>query len=171
MLTVYPTEQSRGILRFENRDYPCALGLSGVKRAKHEGDGATPIGKFLLQRALYRADRMPAPVSGLPVRVLTSDDGWCDDPHHGDYNRPVTLPFKGSHEMLWRADSLYDVIIVIGHNDDPPRAALGSAIFIHCATADYAPTQGCVALARETLIDLLPRLTPDTALDIRERQS
>jgi L,D-peptidoglycan transpeptidase YkuD (ErfK/YbiS/YcfS/YnhG family) len=72
---------------------------------------------------------------------------------------------------MWRTDNLYDVVIVIGHNDDPPRTALGSAIFIHCATSDYAPTEGCVALARETLVELLPRLRPDTALQVLARQA
>ena len=90
----------------------------------------------------------PEPASGLPVRALAPDDGWCDDPAHGDYNRPVKLPFAASHEVLWRDDHLYDVIVVVGHNDEPPRAGLGSAIFIHCATADYAPTEGCIALDR-----------------------
>lgn len=170
MLSVYPTEQSRGLLRFENQEYPCAIGLNGIQQEKREGDGATPIGEFLLRRVFYRPDRLPLPTSGLPLRALTPDDGWCDDPHHRDYNRLVGLPFGASHETLWRADNLYDVIIVIGHNDDPPRAPLGSAIFLHCATADYAPTQGCIALARDTLIELLPRLTPSMALQVTEPQ-
>ncbi|NKB49322.1 MAG: L,D-transpeptidase family protein [Alphaproteobacteria bacterium] len=168
MLSVHPTARSRGLLRFEGDEYPCALGRSGVLAKKREGDGATPVGSFKLRRVFYRADRLALPQSGLPLRALTERDGWCDDPAHGDYNRLVALPFAASHEALWRDDRLYDVIIVIGHNDDPPRALLGSAIFIHCASDDYAPTEGCVALARETLIDLAPRLTPDMALQISE---
>lgn len=166
MLTVYPIERSRGMLRLDERDYPCALGRSGIKPAKREGDGATPVGTFPLRQAFYRADRLPHPASGLPVRALTSTDGWCDDPAHGDYNRLVALPFDGSHENLWRQDNLYDVVIVVGHNDAPPHPGLGSAIFIHCATVDFAPTEGCIALDRSTLIDLLPQLTPDMALNI-----
>ena len=170
MLTVYPTERSRGVLRFEGRDYTCALGRIGVKTAKREGDGATPVGAFPLRRVLYRPDRLTHPASGLPVRALTHDDGWCDAPAHSDYNRLIKLPFDASHETLWRDDSLYDVIVVVGHNDDPPRPGVGSAIFIHCATADYAPTQGCVALDLRTLIELLPRFTPDTVLRVIETQ-
>ena len=168
MLTVYPTEPSRGILRFEGHDYTCALGRSGIRTVKREGDGATPAGEFPLRRVFYRADRLAEPASGLPVRALAPDDGWCDDPAHGDYNRPVKLPFAASHEVLWRDDHLYDVIVVVGHNDDPPRAGLGSAIFIHCATADYAPTEGCIALDRPALTALLPRLTPDIVLRVLE---
>jgi len=171
MLTVYPTERNRGILRFEDGEYPCALGRGGVQGAKREGDGATPVGTFFLRQVFYRPDRLPQPASGLPVSALTRDDGWCDDPGHSDYNRLVKLPFEASHENMWREDNLYDVVVVVGHNDDPPEPGRGSAIFIHCAAADYAPTLGCVALARETLLGLLPRLTPDLALHITEPPS
>ena len=170
MLTVYPLERSRGILRFEDREYPCALGCNDVQNTKREGDGATPAGIFFLRQVFYRADRLPPPTSGLPVRVPGPNDGWCDDPGHRDYNRFVRLPFEASHEALWREDNLYDVIVVVGHNDDPPHPGLGSAIFIHCATKDFAPTQGCVVLAREALVELLPRLAPDIALHIMEAQ-
>jgi len=166
MLTVYPIARSRGILRFEDREYPCALGRGGVQGTKREGDGATPIGTFFLRQVFYRPDRLPQPASGLPVRALNRDDGWCDDPGHSDYNRLVGLPFQASHENLWREDNLYDVIVVLGHNDDPPKPGLGSAIFIHCAADDFAPTEGCVALAREALVELLPRLTQDMALRV-----
>ena len=166
MLTVYPTARSRGILRFEEGEYPCALGRGGTRGAKREGDGATPIGTFFLRQAFYRPDRLAPPASGLSVRALTRGDGWCDDPGHSEYNRLIRLPFGASHENLWRADNLYDVVVVVGHNDDPPEPGLGSAIFLHCATADFAPTEGCIALARETLIGLLPRLMPDTALRV-----
>ena len=171
MLTVYPTERSRGILRFEDGEYPCALGRGGVQTAKREGDGVTPVGAFLLRQVFYRPDRLSLPASGLPIRALARDDGWCDDPAHSDYNRLVKLPFEASHENMWREDNLYDVVVVIGHNDDPPRSGFGSAIFVHCATADYRSTLGCVALARETLIGLLPRLTPGLALRIMTSQS
>ncbi|MCZ6862504.1 MAG: L,D-transpeptidase family protein [Alphaproteobacteria bacterium] len=170
MLTVYPLERSRGILRFEDREYPCALGCNDVRSTKREGDGVTPAGIFSLRQVFYRPDRLPPPTSGLPVRALGPNDGWCDDPGHRDYNRFVRLPFEASHEALWREDNLYDVIVIVGHNDDPPHPGLGSAIFIHCATQDFAPTQGCVVLARETLVELLPRLAPDIALHIMEAQ-
>ncbi|MGH6961618.1 MAG: L,D-transpeptidase family protein, partial [Dongiaceae bacterium] len=81
-------------------------------------------------------------------------------------NRPVQLPYAGRHEELWRADTLYDVIVVIGHNDAPVMAGMGSAIFMHLASADYRPTQGCVALARQDLLAVLAGAGPDTVLEI-----
>lgn len=129
----------------------CALGKSGVRAAKREGDGATPSGIFVMQRLLYRPDRGVAPVSRLPMAPIATDDGWCDDPADAAYNRPVKLPFRARAERLWRADRLYDLVVVLGYNDDPAVAGAGSAIFLHVAAADYAPTEGCVALAPEDL--------------------
>ena len=42
---------------------PCALGRSGTKQSKHEGDGATPAGSFGLVAVLYRPDRGPRPLT------------------------------------------------------------------------------------------------------------
>ena len=48
-----------------------------------------------------------------------------------DYNQQILLQFAGSHEELWRNDSLYDLIVVIGYNDAPALPGAGSAIFLH----------------------------------------
>ena len=137
------------------RSVPCALGRAGLASHKREGDGATPIGRFPLRRVLYRADRVILPDLSLPTAIINPGDGWCDDPTSPDYNRQVRLPITASHEHLWRLDSLYDIIVVLGHNDDPPIAGAGSAIFLHVASADYRPTEGCVAVTRDDLMDLL----------------
>jgi L,D-peptidoglycan transpeptidase YkuD (ErfK/YbiS/YcfS/YnhG family) len=78
----------------------------------------------------------------------------------------VRLPHAARHEELWRADALYDVVVVIGHNDAPVVAGMGSAIFMHFASADYQPTAGCVALARRDLLEVLAGVGPDTFLEI-----
>jgi len=129
----------------------CALGKGGVRTAKHEGDGATPIGAFAMRRLLYRADRGAVPKTALPVAPIARNDGWCDDPADAAYNQPVKLPYRARAEHLWRADRLYDLVVVLGYNDDPVIAGAGSAIFLHIAAADYTPTQGCIALASEDL--------------------
>jgi L,D-peptidoglycan transpeptidase YkuD (ErfK/YbiS/YcfS/YnhG family) len=119
-----------------------------------------------MRRVLYRPDRLSAPTTPLPVAPLTPNDGWCDDPADPLYNKPVQLPYTGRHEELWRVDDLYDVIVVIGHNDAPVVAGMGSAVFMHLASADYRPTQGCVALARQDLLDILAGARPDTVMEI-----
>ncbi|MBF0305605.1 MAG: L,D-transpeptidase family protein [Alphaproteobacteria bacterium] len=153
-----------GVLRFDGRSFHCALGRGGVSADKREGDGATPLGRFPLRRALWRPDRMAAPVTGLAVLPLSPDDGWCDDPAHPDYNRPVRLPHPARCEALWREDGVYDVIVVVGHNDDPPVAGLGSAIFMHVARPGRPPTEGCVALDLPDLLALLTLCRPGDSL-------
>lgn len=144
-----------GFLTWQTRRVRCALGRGGVRADKREGDGATPAGAFPLRRLLYRADRLERPVTGLSIKAIHADDGWCDDAKDPAYNRPVRLPFAASHEKLWRDDALYDLVAVIGHNDDPPVPERGSAIFLHIAKPDWGPTEGCVALTRDDLLRLL----------------
>ena len=129
---------------------------------KREGDHATPAGRFALRRLYYRADRHPAPNTGLPVSGIAEEDGWCDAPDDPNYNQPVRLPYAASAERMWRADALYDYVVVIGYNDAPPVAGKGSAIFLHVAAPDYAGTEGCVALAMDDLVTVLAALGPDS---------
>ncbi|MCC7166110.1 MAG: L,D-transpeptidase family protein [Rhodospirillales bacterium] len=145
----------------------CALGRSGVSLAKREGDGATPVGRFLLREIFYRPDRLARPHSALLIRALEPDMGWCDEPSDPGYNRLVRLPYDGRCETMWRDDGLYDLLVVLGHNDDPPQPDLGSAIFLHVAGPDFGPTEGCVALALPDLQALVARLEPGSAITIQ----
>ena len=104
--------------------------------------------------------------TGLPVAAISAQDGWCDDPDDPAYNRPVVLPYPARHERMWRSDHLYDLVCVLAHNDDPPRPGLGSAIFLHLAQPDYAPTEGCIALSRPDLETLLAEAAPGSALAV-----
>ena len=144
----------------------CAIGPGGIARKQAEGDGITPIGTFPIRRALYRADRLARPQTALPLSEIAPDDGWCDAPGDAAYNRPVKLPHPASAEQLWREDHLYDIIVVLGFNDDPVVAGKGSAIFLHLAKADYASTQGCVALALPDMLAALAQLKPGDCVEI-----
>jgi len=136
-------------------DAPCALGRGGVAKKSGEGDGITPLGRFPLRRVFYRPDRLEKPATGLNVVALEEHHGWCDDPLDAAYNTLVSRPFAARHETLWRDDALYDVIVELGYNDQPVIAGKGSAIFMHIAKPDYAPTEGCVALKKADLLGLL----------------
>ena len=155
-----------GWLTVLGRRFPCALGRSGVRAGKQEGDGATPAGRFALRAVYYRPDRRTAPRTGLPLAPLAPDWGWCDDPAHPDYNRRILLPHPARHERLWREDGLYDVLAVIGYNDTPVIEGKGSAIFLHVARPNLAPTEGCVALALGDLLAVLALAGPGDAIAI-----
>jgi L,D-peptidoglycan transpeptidase YkuD (ErfK/YbiS/YcfS/YnhG family) len=120
-----------------------------------------------MRRLLYRADRLNAPETALDCAVIAPEDGWCDDPGDAAYNRPVRLPYPASHEKMTRDDHLYDVVVVLGHNDDPVVPGAGSAIFLHVARDDYGPTEGCVALALPDLLALLREAAPGSAVEVR----
>ncbi len=155
-----------GVLIWRGRRVRCALGRGGLSADKREGDGATPEGCFPLRRVMYRADRVDRPRTALPVGELRADDGWCDDPEDARYNRLIRLPSASGHEILWREDEIYDVVVVLGFNDDPVVAGRGSAIFLHVATPGYAPTGGCVAVALPDLLSLLGDCDENTRLCI-----
>jgi L,D-peptidoglycan transpeptidase YkuD (ErfK/YbiS/YcfS/YnhG family) len=144
-----------GWLTVRNQRFRASLGRAGVAEHKLEGDGATPAGLLPLRRVLYRLDRLPAPDCAVPIEPIGEADGWCDDPLHRDYNRPVRLPHEARCEELWRPDVLYDVVAVLGWNDSPVERGRGSAIFLHVARPDYGPTEGCVALALPDLLWVL----------------
>lgn len=165
------TAFSDGMLAMGAREVKCALGPAGVVAAslKREGDGATPEGVWPIRRVLYRPDRGGPPATLLPLEPIAETDGWCDASDDPAYNQPVTLPYPASAEHMWREDGLYDVCVILGHNDDPPVPGMGSAIFLHCAHPDYRPTQGCVALDRADLEGLLAMARPGDALAVVHR--
>lgn len=146
---------------------PCAIGQGGISHNKREGDHATPAGAFRLLCGCFRPDRGARPSWRLPSRALKPADGWCDDPENACYNRRVALPFRARHEKLWREDHLYDLVIVLDYNLWPRRKYRGSAIFLHCASPDFAATGGCIALSPSDLGRLLPRLAHDAVLTVR----
>ncbi|MDB5440590.1 MAG: hypothetical protein JWM33_3017 [Caulobacteraceae bacterium] len=153
----------------DGRVVRAALGKGGVKPAaeKREGDGASPIGVWPIRRVLYRPDKGGVPMTHLPLKAIAANDGWCDAPADSNYNRPVTLPYPASAETMWRADDLYDLVVVLGHNDEPVVPGAGSAIFLHLAKPDYSPTEGCVAVARGDLLALLALARPGDFIEIR----
>ena len=159
--------QSDGTVRWGDTIQRCALGRTGILADKWEGDGGTPVGSFALRQVYYRPDRENCPITALPVSAITPQMGWCDEPTHADYNRLVDLPHPASCETLWREDGIYDLLVVLGHNDQPVVPHRGSAIFLHLIRPDYSPTQGCVALDRNDLLSLLAQAKPGDHMVIK----
>ncbi len=162
-----PGTRTRGILRAGPLIVRVALGRSGIRANKWEGDGATPRGMFRPRRLWWRADRMPPPRTLLPVRRIRPDDAWSEDPADRLYNRPFRRKDGEAGDRLLREDHLYDLIVEIDHNARPRVRRRGSAVFIHVARPGFRPTAGCVALDITALRRLLARLGPRTRIDIR----
>lgn len=157
---------TKGWLTAGQRSFPCALGRSGIVSTKREGDGATPRGRFRFEEARFRNDRIARPQAAVSLKALRTDDGWCDAPTDRNYNRPVQHPYPASAERMWRADGLYDLVLILDYNRRPRRRHAGSAIFMHVAGDGLAPTEGCIALRRHDLLRLLPQIDRKTRLVI-----
>lgn len=156
-------------LIFNNKEYRCASGSGGIKTDKIEGDKATPIGNFGLRYIFYRPDKFKIPPSNkITCQELRKNDGWCDDPNSPKYNTYVQLPYPAGHEQLWRDDEIYDIIIITTHNSNPVIPNNGSAIFIHIARENYVSTEGCIALNKQDLLEILTTATPGSKLVIPE---
>ena len=159
-------DSSLGWATLGEKRWRCVVGAGGLREDKVEGDGATPVGEYPLRRLYFRNDRLVLPKVCLPARAIGEHDGWCDDPRSPAYNRLVRIPNEWSHEKMWREDGLYDLVVVVGYNDDPPEGEWGSAIFLHIARADMSPTRGCIAFARDDLLELVTLIGPETRLRI-----
>jgi L,D-peptidoglycan transpeptidase YkuD (ErfK/YbiS/YcfS/YnhG family) len=161
-----PGDRAQGWLAIGALRIPVALGRSGIRANKLEGDGGTPRGRFRLVRVWWRPDRGPRPRSLLPFHRIGRCDAWCEEPADRRYNRPVRLCAGAGGDRLWRDDNLYDLIMEIDHNTRPRIARRGSAVFVHIARLGLRPTAGCVALPAARLRWLLAHVGPNTRITI-----
>ena len=159
-----PGDRSKGLLNVGGIVLPCALGKGGISSRKREGDGATPLGSLRVLWGYFRPGRGALPPTRLPLLPAFGTLGWCDAPGDRNYNRPVRLPYPASHETMQRGDRLYDVVLVLDWNMRPAIRGRGSAVFLHLARPGYRPTEGCIAVAPETMRWLLPRIGPQTVV-------
>jgi L,D-peptidoglycan transpeptidase YkuD (ErfK/YbiS/YcfS/YnhG family) len=151
-------QRARGWLVAGPLRIACALGPAGITHDKREGDGATPAGRFRLLWGYYRADRRRPPAGGVRLEPLRRDQGWCENPASGRYNRPVRLPARDCTDRMRRDDALYDLVFVLDHNFTRRCKGRGSAIFFHLARPGLTPTAGCVAISAADMRKLAPRL-------------
>ena len=158
--------RTRGWLTSGTMQIPVAVGRSGIRADKREGDGATPRGRFHPVRVWWRPDRGRRPRTFLPLRRIGRADAWCENPADRRYNRPIRLADGQAGDRLWRADHLYDLVIELDHNVRPRIARRGSAIFVHVARPGLGPTAGCVALPAASLRRLLARISRKTRITI-----
>ena len=132
-------------LTYNNYKAKCAVGKRGINLKKREGDLITPKGEFKIKFILYRKDRVKVR-SKIKKIIIKKNMGWCDDPKTKYYNRLIKLPFKFTHEKLYKKKIytiLYQFLILIWIPKNK-----GSAIFIHVAKGNYKKTEGYVAIKK-----------------------
>ena len=162
-----PGNPARGLLHTGLLTLPCALGRGGIGFVKREGDGATPRATMTVLDGFFRESRWPRGWRAPWLSVLPAGVGWCDEPRHPAYNRPVALPFAASHETMSRDDELYDCVLVLDWNIRTRARHRGSAIFLHIAKPGFQPTQGCIAVAPRDMSRLLRIIRPGDRITVR----
>jgi L,D-peptidoglycan transpeptidase YkuD (ErfK/YbiS/YcfS/YnhG family) len=155
-----------GYLNYKNFKFQCALGRNGIGQKKKEGDLVTPEGKYKLIKIYYRPDRIRKINSPLKKIKIKKNMGWCDDINSKYYNKQIKINKKISHEKLYRKDNVYDILVVLNYNLNPIIKGKGSAIFMHIAKKNYSKTQGCIALKKSELLNLVSKIKKNTQIKI-----
>jgi L,D-peptidoglycan transpeptidase YkuD (ErfK/YbiS/YcfS/YnhG family) len=153
--------------------YAARVGRNGIRRARREGDGTTPIGTFPMGRTMYGTE--PNPGVRLRYVRLRCGDWWVEDPRSRAYNtfqrvgcgrRP---PFRITTPDMAASPRAYPFLAVVDFNMRPTVPGRGSGIFLHAQTG--GPTNGCVSLSRPELRRVLrwldPAARPHIAIDTR----
>lgn len=137
---------------------PARVGRSGFKTDRHEGDGSSPAGKFLMR---YAFGSRANPGVHIGWKALVPYSCWSGE--RADYNRWVHRVCTSRDENLWASRAVaYRYAAVIGFNDSPVVWGKGSGIFLH-ETLNRA-TAGCVALSEANLVATLRWMTPGTKI-------
>ena len=130
-------------LTFNNYKAKCAIGKRGIGYKKKEGDLITPKGRYKIKYILYRKDRVKKIYSKIKKIAI---------------------------ENLYKKENIYDIVIVLNYNMNPIIRNKGSAIFIHVARKNYQKTEGCVAIKKKHLIQIIKELKRNTKVKIENRK-
>ena len=153
-------------LFINNYKVKCAIGKRGIHVKKKEGDYVTPKGMFKITTIMYRKDRISELKTNINTLSIQKKMGWCNDPRSNHYNKMIKFPFNFSAERLYRHDNVYDILCVLNFNSNPVRKNKGSAIFIHIAKKNYKDTEGCIAINKKDMKNIIKLINKKTIVYI-----
>ena len=166
-ITCERKNKHEGSLLYNNKKIKCLFGFSGIGVKQREGDGITPKGVYSFTNVFYRADRTTILKTNINKRKILRNSGWSTDNADRNYNNFITKPYRFIHEDLYRKDDCYDLILTINYNYPNPKKNKGSAIFLHCLEKNRSYTQGCIAIRKRNLLELIKIITASTRLLIK----
>ena len=94
---------------------------------------------------------------------------WCDDPSSKKYNKLVILPFKFSHEKLYKKENIYDIILVLNYNTNPIKKTKVVQYLFMCKK-NYKKTEGCIALKKNHILNIIKKINSKTKIVIESRR-
>ena len=143
----------------EKKKFICYVGKNGIGLKKREGDKITPKGRYKLIKIFYKKRQLNEIRTKIPKIEIKKNFAWCTDSNNKSYNSLINKPIGCEYEDLFRADDLYDIIIVLDFNYTSPIKYKGSAIFLHCSENETKFTEGCIAMKKKDLLKLIPHIT------------
>ncbi len=133
----------------------CGYGKNGLVLAEERimGSKTTPIGAFPLTLAFGTGEN---PGTDMTWRRITEASYWSEveDESFNTWVESET-PVPGEHLIDYYQ---YKYAVNIGFNLEDIVYSRGSAIFLHCKSADHWYTAGCVSLTEEDMLALLRML-------------
>ena len=150
----------------EKKKFICFVGKNGIGLKKREGDRITPKGRYKLIKIFHKKRELNKIKTKIPEIEIKKNFAWCTDPNNRCYNSLVSKPIGCEYEDLFRIDNLYDIVIVLNFNYISPMKYKGSAIFLHCSEKKTKFTEGCIAMEKRDLLELIPHITLSTNLII-----
>jgi L,D-peptidoglycan transpeptidase YkuD (ErfK/YbiS/YcfS/YnhG family) len=133
----------------------CGYGKNGLVLGEERimGSKTTPIGAFPLTLAFGTGEN---PGTEMTWRQITENSYWTEveDESFNTWVESET-PVPGEHLIDYYQ---YKYAVNIGFNLEDMVYSRGSAIFLHCKSADHWDTAGCVSLAEEDMLNLLRML-------------
>ncbi|MBN1611829.1 MAG: DUF1287 domain-containing protein [Polyangiaceae bacterium] len=129
---------------------------------KTEGDHRSPAGLFSFGTAFGRLSPAALVAARWPYRRTNPSDFWVDDPAAPEYNTWQSLASLDAPHSWSSAErlSLYELALVIRHNDAPVVKGAGSAHFVHASDLSR-PTTGCTGVGKADLSRLIVWLDPE----------
>ena len=161
---------NKNYLTYKKFKVKCAIGKNGIGNKKIEGDLITPKGQFNIKYVLYRKDRVKNIRTNLRKIIIKKNMGWCNDPKSKLYNKLVYLPFDYNYEKMFKKDNVYDIVLVLNYNMKPTKKNKGSAIFIHVAKRKFNKTEGCVAINKIKLLEIIKDVSEKTKVMILDQK-
>lgn len=159
IIIIKNTKKNSVEFHFGKKKFNCIIGLSGIRFKKREGDKITPKGIFKIEKIFYREDRIERMKTSIEKIKISQRMGWSCDSKDTKYNELIKKPHKYFHENLKRDDCCYDIILTLNYNSRKKRRYKGSAIFVHCKRAEQQYTDGCIAIEKEYLIEVIKFLS------------
>ena len=132
--------------------------LPGPVKAEH--DQRSPAGVFDLGEARGYATE-PPPGTTWPFQHSGSAWRCMDNPASDAYNTfvPTGGMISPTPAGMAPREVIFDLMVFVLHNTDPVQRGAGSCVFLHVWSKQGVPTQGCVAMPRPALGDILAWLS------------